>query len=387
MRHKNTGDTGLKEQIFQKIDKTPAKAISFADFMELALYEPDLGYYSQPGRVIGRQSGDFYTSVSVGKCFGLLLGYAIEAEWEKNGSPGTWLIVEQGAHDGQLAFDILDGLKNRGSSLLDHLSYHVIEAHQARRDFLIARIEDSDHSERVKVANTAGEVQNPQQKSTAGIFLCNELVDAFPVHRITLKNSQWQEIWVKQGGTPSGFEISYQEITNPDLLAEASRLNKEEFPENYTTEINLAMHPWLDSIRNLFADQGGHFWIIDYGHLEEQYYSPERREGTLRCYHQHRASDDPFVMPGECDITAHVNFTRLADYAQQAGLQCQTLQDQHDFLTHAAKSWLLGMEAEQKTQEPDNKKLLRQFQTLTHPGMMGRAFKVLKLQSSGADRI
>lgn len=381
MRHKNTGDTSLKERIFQKIDKNPAKAISFADFMELALYEPNLGYYSQAGRAIGRQGGDFYTSVSVGKCFGLLLGYAIEAEWKKRGSPDTWLVVEQGAHDGQLALDILDGLKNRNSALFDHLFYRVIEAHKGRRDFLTARLRQSEHATQIKVATTAAEIQNTQRKSAAGIFLCNELVDAFPVHRITLKNGQWREIWVKKSEAPSGFEISCQEITHPDLLNEASRLDVGKFPENYTTEINLAMRPWLHSIRDLFADQIGHFWIIDYGHLEEQYYSPERREGTLRCYHQHQASDDAFETPGQNDITAHVNFSRLADYANQSGLQCQALQDQHDFLTHAAKPWLLGMEAEQKTQLPCNKKLLRQFQTLTHPGMMGKAFKVLKLQS------
>ncbi|NOX99330.1 MAG: hypothetical protein GXP30_06320 [Verrucomicrobia bacterium] len=373
MKHDHTANTDLKERIFQKIEASSQGAVSFAKFMELALYEPQLGYYSQPGRPIGRESGDFYTSVSVGKCFGLLLGYAIEAEWEQAGRPADWLIAEQGAHDGQLALDIIEGLQQRKCPLLESLRYVVIESHEGRRDFLKNRL---DRSPMASVVSAPDEIQ-----TGTGIFLCNELVDAFPVHRIRWTNEKWQELFVTRAETASCFALQARDTDNPELLTEASRLNTEDFPEGYTTEINLAMKDWMKSVGDLFENGKGCWWVIDYGHREEEYYSPTRREGTLRCYREHRASDDALVGLGETDITAHVNFSRLADYAAETGLTDAPLQDQHDFLIRAAKPWLLAMEASADTQNAGNKKLLRQFQTLTHPGMMGRAFKVLTLRN------
>lgn len=381
MHDENNSDTGLKQRILQKIGKTPLSAISFAEFMDLALYEPDLGYYSRAGREIGRQGGDFYTSVSVGDCFGLLLSYALEEQWGKSGSAGNYLVVEQGAHDGQLALDILNALQQRDSALLNHLSYWVIEPHVARRTFLRQKIQRSPHRARIHLAAEVKEIESEQKAAREGVFICNELVDAFAVERIRLERGQWMQLWVKSADTESGFEYQSRKIEDPRLLREVAGIDLEGLVEGYTTEVNLAMEPWLQSVSALFESGCGHWWIIDYGHREEAYYSPQRIEGTLRCYRQHRATDDAFVDLGELDITAHVNFSRLAEMAEEMGLKREALQDQHDFLILAAKTWLLKMESEQVTQDPANKKRLRQFLTLTHPGMMGRQFKVLKLSN------
>lgn len=368
MERVNKVNTDLKQHIFQKIDASPERGLSFAAFMELALYEPGLGYYRSADRPIGRVGGDFYTSVSVGKCFGLLLGYAIESEWEKAGKPGEWLVVEQGAHDGQLALDILEGLRQRDCPILGCLSYLVIEPHADRRETLTERLGEV---EQVGVVPAADKIAG-----TCGIFLCNELIDAFPVHRVRWDGKRWEELWVTRAQTESGLRLEGREMDHPALLAEVSRLACENFPDGYTTEINLAMKDWLQSVCSLFEKGGGTWWVMDYGHREEDYFSPARREGTLRCYRDHRASTDVFQALGETDITAHVNFSRLADFARQSGLSSEPLQDQHDFLTRAARPWLLAMEAAGTTQGANERKLLRQFQTLTHPGMMGRAFKV-----------
>jgi SAM-dependent MidA family methyltransferase len=305
----------------------------------------------------------------VGECFGLLLGYAIESEWEKAGRPADWLIVEQGTHDGQLALDILGGLRQRECPVLGNMSYVVIEPHPGRRDLLKKRLGGMG---RVRIVPSADKIVG-----TCGIFLCNELIDAFPVHLVRWDGGRWQELWVKRAETKSGLGLVGREIDDPALLAEMSRLDSECFPAGYTTEINLVMRVWLQSVCGLFAKGRGNWWVIDYGHRDEDYYSPARREGTLRCYRDHRASTDFFEGLGETDITAHVNFSRLADFAKQAGLTSDPLQDQHDFLTRAATPWLLAMEEAGTTQEANARKLLRQFQTLTHPGMMGRAFKIL----------
>ncbi len=370
-------NTDLQQHIFQKIDTSPERGISFAAFMELALYEPALGYYSSVGRAIGRDGGDFYTSVSVGKCFGLLLGYAIESEWERAGRPGDWLVVEQGAHDGQLALDILGGLRQRDCPLLDSMTYGVIEPHPGRRQLLRERLGKTG---RVAVVASAEDTA-----AANGLFLCNELVDAFPVHRVRWDGRRWRELWVGRAPTASGFGLVAREIEDPALLAELARLDCGNFPAGYTTEVNLAMKGWLQSVRGLFEKGRGTWWVIDYGHRDEDYYSPARREGTLRCYRDHRASTDVFQGLGETDITAHVNFSRLADFAKSVGLNSEPLQDQHDFLTHIARPWLLAMEAAGTTQGLDERKLLRQFQTLTHPGMMGRAFKVLVMDNSSPE--
>lgn len=373
MEYGNTMNTSLKQRIFQKLDSKPKDSLSFATFMDLALYEPDYGYYSQADREIGREKGDFYTSVSVGQCFGLLLGYAIESEWEKAGKPENWLIVEQGAHDGQLANDILVGLQQRECQLIDHLRYIIIEPRAEKRELLKNRIHEESRVEIVEAAEGI--------KPSSGIFLCNELIDAFPVHRIRWENEEWKELRVAQADTSSGFTWVTQDIDNPKLLSEASRINTENFPQGYTTEINLAMQDWMQSICGLFENGKGIWWIIDYGHEENEYYSPTRKEGTLRCYRDHHASEDAFEGLGETDITSHVNFSRLIDHAKASGLTTDSLQDQHDFLIHASKPWLLSIEATETSQEAHNKKLLRQFQTLTHPGMMGRSFKVLTIKN------
>ena len=284
--------------------------------------------------------------------------------------------MEQGAHDGQLALDILDGLSQRKSPLMKHLSYVIIEPHKGRREVLSKNLVENDL---VKVVPCCSELQKSQKNDLAGIFLCNELLDAFAVHLVRWENGKWQELWVKRVDTESGFDYVVREITDPDLIKETAQIDTKGFPEVYTTEINLAIRPWLQSVSKLFGKGKGQWWVIDYGHLEQDYYSPTRRAGTLRCFRKHRASDNAFDGIGETDITAHVNFSRLGDEAQKIGLTVETLQDQHNFLTHAARTWFLSMETSGTTQNPANKKLLRQFQTLTHPGMMGRAFKVLKL--------
>jgi SAM-dependent MidA family methyltransferase len=121
----------------------------------------------------------------------------------------------------------------------------------------------------------------------------------------------------------------------------------------------------------------GLWWIIDYGHERADYYLPQRRTGTLRCYRDHRASEDPFAHPGGQDLTAHVDFTRVEEAAVRGGLSRRRFTDQHHFLVDSARSWLLSLEG--RVPDARTAKRLRQFQTLTHPSMMGQQFKVMEL--------
>jgi len=371
--------TSLDERIFQQVVEHPAKSVSFARFMELALYEPELGYYSNPKRKVGRKGGDFYTSASVGDTFGRLLAAAAVKCWHTLGRPEVFLLIEQGAHDGQLALDILGGVDELDRAFVDAVRYTVIEPRRRQREFLANRF--SEAGREVEIIPEAAET------GAAGIFVCNELVDALPVHRVRWTGKQWCEmrVTVDADGKFEWIEAAIEE--GGALAGEVARIDVSDFVGGYTTEINLAARSWMAGVSELFAPEHGRWWIIDYGHPGEEYFAPHRREGTLRCYREHRAADDPFADVGETDITAHVNFSRLVEWAGDHGLRATAAAahgtvDQHDFLTRMAVDWLKEIERRTADGTPmpaSDQARVRQFQTLTHPGMMGRVFKVLEL--------
>ncbi len=369
--------TSLDGRIFQQIADHPAKSISFALFMELALYEPELGYYSDPARKVGRKGGDFYTSVSVGDTFGRLLAMAAAQCWRDLDRPESFSLIEQGAHDGQLALDILGGVDELDRDFATAVRYTVIEPRQAQRELLARRF--SETAREVEIVAEASKTQ------AAGIFVCNELVDALPVHRVRWSGEQWCELRVAVG---EGGDFEWVEApigNNMPLADEVARIDVGDFADGYTTEINLAAQSWMAGVSELFTQGQGRWWIIDYGHSDEEFFAAHRREGTLRCYREHRATDDPFAGVGETDITAHVNFSRLAEWAGECGLGATAAQgtvDQHDFLTRVAVDWLKALErgtADGTPMSATDQARVRQFQTLTHPGMMGRVFKFLEL--------
>lgn len=399
--------TTLNGRIFQRISRQPERSISFAEFMELALYDSEGGYYADPRRAVGRVGGDFYTSVSVGDTFGLLLAEAAAEEWRKMDRPKEFFLVEQGAHDGQLAIDILHGTSQMpddgkgGILFAQALRYRIVEPNPRRRELLRGRLSEAHPDQAIGVAESVALLDC--YGAGSGIFLCNELVDAFPVHLVRWSGGpdDGQGKWCERcvAATVGAGEFCWTDRpirAGSPLAAELVRIDTSEFPDGYTTEINLRMRDWLREVAGLFA-QGrgkgrGQWWIFDYGHREAEYFAPERRVGTLRCYRDHRATNDPLVGVGSTDITAHVDFTRLMQWAEHAGLSATStdddhsrgLFDQHDFLTRAAIDWLRRIERTTlggTPMSPIDQARVRQFQTLTHPGMMGRVFKVLVLGS------
>ncbi len=330
--------------------------------MELALYHQVYGYYSDPlSRVVGRK-GDFFTSVSVGDTFGSILSHKIEEEWRESfGSAENFVIVEQGAHDAQLARDILAALEKRNSPLFSKVEYRIVEPRDAVREKLI---DSTGSGDRIKPVASFEEAS-----AECGVFLCNELLDAFPVRRVVYRAGEWRELCV---GVGENSQLAYLE---GDVVVEGLLPEGEEFPDNYMTELCPAARNWIQDAAGLF--EKGKWWVIDYGHESDDYFAVSRNEGTLRCYRAHTATDDPFSEIGEIDITAHVNFTHLREWAEDEGMMAEKLTDQHHFLTHAAKPWLLAMEGHPPDAETAGK--IRQFQTLTHPSLMGQQFKVLEL--------
>ncbi|MCB1093694.1 MAG: SAM-dependent methyltransferase, partial [Verrucomicrobiae bacterium] len=257
-----------------------------------------------------------------------------DLEWE---APRR--IVEQGANDGRLAIDVVSGLLERG---IDRTAFEYVihEPDPKRRTDLATALAAAP----IPAGLVSVESALPAQPFSAGIFLCNELPDAFPVHRVRWEQHQWVERRVEAGPDDTFQWISEPIPEGSDLEAEIEHLPSGGMPEHYTTEICTEYDAWMASAARWFHPRGV-WWVIDYGLEAEDYFAPDRHEGTLRGYRQHRWADDPFEAVGLTDLTTDVNFTRLDLAARRAGLRRREFTDQHHFLIRAAEPWLRDIEA------------------------------------------
>ena len=334
----------------------------FARFMELALYCPNLGYYETKTDSVGRQ-GDFYTSVSVGSLFGQMLAYQF-AEWLEALKTPNPQLVEAGAHNGQLANDILAWLQLNRPSLFEKLEYIIIEPSPLRqqwqretlKNFKVRRLSGFDSSTRFN-----------------GVIFSNELLDAFPVRHFgwEAREKKWFEwgvaadgerfIWTKFPAEPDDLPSAIHNLP-PSLL--------EVLPDEYTIETNPAAENWWRTAANSLSS--GKLMTFDYGLADDELLSPSRKNGTLRAFFQHRFADNILANPGEQDLTAHVNFSTIQRAGEDSGLKTEFFFSQAKFLTQ-----ILEKTAKNKNFGEWNSARARQFQTLTHPEHLGRAFRVL----------
>ncbi len=334
--------------------------------MNLALYHPLHGYYSGSPRRIGR-SGDFYTAVSVGPLFGRLLGEVALECWRETGKPDKFCLIEQGAHDGTLMLDLWKGLQN--SELGEALRLCIVDHREACRAAQRATLSEVPAEKMTWVSA----VENLD--STPGLFVCNELLDAFPVHRVRWQNGVWEEGFIAEEAVDSPLVWQWQ----PTQLADSLAL-PDDLLDGYTTEVHLAGVQWMESLAN--SAFTGPILISDYGYEAEEYYAAERASGTLRRYHQHKSDTELLQDLGESDLTAHINFTSVIDTAKAHGREVKRFLPQGRFLTQAAAPWLLSLEG--RAPDATARALLRQFQTLTHPTHMGASFRMLLLSERGS---
>ncbi len=334
--------------------------------MAAALYDFSHGYYARQTRQVGR-GGDFFTSVSVGPVFGEILARRFLREWRESGMPARWRIIECGAHDGTLAMDVLSSLEKLDARAFAALEYAIAEPlpvlQAAQRETL------RDVSQRVRFLHDAAELASDP---LPGIAFGNEVLDALPCHLIEWRDGRWRERRVALDHADR-FVFECHEIDSAELsemLAELGGL----FPEGYRSEIRTGYTKFLAPLAAALSS-GLMVWL-DYGFERAEYYHPGRSDGTLRTFSNHRAGEDPLELPGEVDVTAHVDFTALAASAQKLDWQPVSLCNQGMWLTRNARDWLLEME------DAPVPAALRQFQTLTHPAHLGGVFQVLEMTRS-----
>ncbi|MEO0408719.1 MAG: class I SAM-dependent methyltransferase [Cyanobacteria bacterium P01_A01_bin.135] len=333
-------NAALLEQLVAHIQQQPQQRIPFAEYMAWVLYHPQHGYYTS--RIPIGEQGDYITSSSYGADFGELLAAQFVQLWQGLDCPDEFTLVEQGAGQGLLAADILVYLKQHHPEFFDVLTYRIVE----RSPRLGA-----DQQQRLAVALPGWDgvqwcawSEIPKESLTGCIF-ANELVDAFPVHRVQVQAGALQEIYVAiaEVATVATNDMAASDAMTPPFVEQVADCSTpalreyfrrldipiETYPDGYTTEVNLAALDWLAEVAGHLRQ--GYLITIDYGYPAERYYQPTR-SGTLQCYYQHHHHSDPYQNLGHQDITAHVDFTTLQAAGQRCGLETVGFTQQGLFL-------------------------------------------------------
>jgi SAM-dependent MidA family methyltransferase len=347
--------------------------ITFADFMAACLYEPGLGYYTSPGRKVGA-AGDFYTSSNVHAVFGRLIARELRQMAEVLGRPDLFEIVEMGAGGGQLARDILDALQELDPALYATLSYRLMELEPTLREAQAELL--APHRERLAWSDPADLAAG--RLAFTGCLLSNELVDAFPVHLVEMTAEGLREVYVTLRDGELAEELDH--LSTPELANYLARLGVALLP-GQRTEISLAAPVWLAGVATALAR--GFVLTIDYGYLAPERFGPMRMGGTLLCYHQHTVAENPFLRPGQQDITSHVDFSTLIARGEELGLATVWFGEQYRFLLGTGiMEELLALEQRPVPETQRLKDRLALKKLMLPEGGMGDTFKVL-VQAKG----
>lgn len=328
--------------IRKEIEQRDSQSISFYRFMELSLYHPVWGYYSQDRKRFGKK-GDFFTNAQVGTLFGKMLGKKFSQIWSHGPMPEKWAIIEMGAGEGQLMKGLISYFHEMGIGQVD---FYVIEHYT-----------DSIEINQAKKVHTLSEIP----RYPFAILYSNELVDAFPVYRVQKKNGKLREIHVQWNPQKSRFQEVLRTKITPELKEFASYYESK-LMEGQICEVNLDARQWLKEIDEWLNQ--GYLFTIDYGgETEENLFY---REGTLRYFQKHQMVKNSYDQPGHVDITSNVDFRLLRTWGGELGFKTDFYGTQTAFL--------LSIDFAPLVTNLQSQKELKQ---LFHPDGMGEVFKVL----------
>jgi SAM-dependent MidA family methyltransferase len=334
--------------------------IPFARFMELALYHPQHGYYASGRTNIGRR-GDFFTNVSVGPLFGKLLAAQFAEIWEKLERPADFEIVEQGAHDGVFAADVLTALRQSASDCFAATSYLIVEP------FPIWR-ERQKENLREFAEKTSWVASIDDMEPFVGIHFSNELFDSLPVHLIVSGGvADGATVWNEKFVTLAADNFAFANANANRSGLPLDHLGF--FPAGFETEVNLAAPKLMSEIAANLSR--GVILTIDYGFPRAELYSLHRSQGSLQIRAKQKKLSSPFEQIGLADISAHAEWTSLAEAAKSFGATPIGFTDQHHFLTGIISRFFPDADFDSSEK--------RALQTLLHPEMLGRNFQALAL--------
>ncbi len=359
----------LTERIRQKIQQEGP--IPFSTFMEMALYEPGLGYYSAGLQKFG-EGGDFVTAPQLGNVFARCLAKQIE---QVGSELGQYEITEAGAGTGILAADLIKALQDKHPPTRYRILERSAHLRQVQKETLTQHV--PEWMDRISW------LDEPPERGWQGVFLANEVLDALTVERFCIESDGPRQMRVTSG--PDGFD--WFKAACPEKMQEQIQAVIEGLEHSpatgYCSEINTSLPAWLETVTASL--QKGLALFIDYGYTRRDYYLQERSDGTLICHYQHRAHADPFKWPGLTDISASVDFTALAEAADICGLEVNGYATQAMFLMASGLDEVLagfGL-------LPDRERLKMNSQVLrlTLPGEMGERFQVMALSRGLEDEL
>lgn len=349
----------LRQLIVNRIQKAGG-CVSFSDYMQWALYEPVLGYYSGGAAKLGK-NGDFVTASELGDLFGRTLARSIVPLLEQTDAR----ILELGAGTGRLAKAVLSELDTLGMTVAAYSILDLSGELRERQQTLLGK------ESRVQWLSALPD-------SFSGVVLANEVLDAIPVKLVCLKDQVWYERCVTCQEGQFCFEDYVVSPAFLSTIAESlgGHVAAAGLPDGYMTEIHPHTLGLIRTLSAMMAQGKAAAVFVDYGFPAQAYYLPERSEGTLMCHYRHQAHDDPFFLPGLQDITAHVNFTAIAETAVDSGLDVLCYADQAGFLM---ASGIMDMLPSMEERDVVSMRLMQEAMKLLSPAEMGELFKVMVL--------
>jgi SAM-dependent MidA family methyltransferase len=368
-------ETAHTELLSQKIMAEIASNggwIAFSRYMEMALYEPGMGYYSAGAHKLGT-GGDFTTAPELSPLFGAAIVETLLPILEALQSQGLpTQILEFGAGTGKLAQSILSRLQELDFTL-DH--YDIIEISP---DLAQRQEERLQHLSKKLNLSTQCHWLSSLPNSFKGIMLANEVIDAIPCDAIIFQNGfwYWQGVSVVDGKLIWSAGKPAEQSLLPEALVNGS------FSEGYVTELHVPANAWMRQVANHLDT--GLFLTFDYGFPENEYYHAQRLEGTLIAHHRHHAIQDPFYLPGLCDVTTHVEWSQIARSALEAGVDDVYLSNQASYLLDAGIGDIaleIGDPSNPETFLPISNSL----QKLLSEAEMGEIFKVFAFSKKLSD--
>jgi len=352
-------------------DKGP---ITFAEFMELALYDPGYGYYSSGNVNIGKE-GDFYTSPHVHKAFGSAICNFIIKSFDLMNEDNL-SIIELGAGKGILALDILNHLKTNNPKQYARTTYYIVE--QSNYSKNISKQTLSNHTEKVKRLSSLGELY---KEDIIGVVISNELLDALPFHRLKFASGKFNEIFVTLEDDDLVEKTDKPSV--PELEKYFNWIDMD-FREDQEFEVNLRIEKILKEIDRVL--QKGFVITIDYGYLNSELFSAQRMKGTYKCIHRHSINETPYINIGEQDITAHVDFSNLIRAGGSFNINKVKYTTQGQFLIDWGILDLISGDLEENDKLKNSSvKEIQAIKNLFLPELMGDKFKVL-IQEKNLER-
>lgn len=307
--------------ITNQMNDSPDKRLTYAEFMTLALYHHEKGYYMKNRQKIGKK-GDFYTSSSVHPIFAKIFAKAFLQIFTEQNLPLQ--LCEIGGGTGEFAYDVLQEIKQLAPSTYKNLTYYLVEESPYHRKIQKERLQQHQQA---KIMSSFNEMQEAIP-SFSGIVYSNELLDAFPVHVVEKQNDHLYEAFVsidengqlcEQLDSCSNRKIEQWLFDFGPPLTNGQRI-----------EVPLAMNEWLKSVANWL--ENAYVFTVDYGYTKADWTEPERKDGSLRGYYEHQLITNPLLHPGDMDLTTHIHLDALAEIGETLGLRTLYQLRQSEFL-------------------------------------------------------